>query len=280
MKIAIVMTVFNRLEKTRKCIEDLEVALRNVEHTYYITDDGSTDDTRKFLEEQGKNVNIKIYEGDGSLYWNRGMYYSYERALKKQYDFYLWVNNDTEFYMNFWNTLMSDFLDASKENDFCAICGSVQSKVNMKATYGGTNNNGLISPTGNIEKCTHINGNCLLIPYGVANKIGNLDYAYEHGLGDFDYGQRILAEGGQLYASSSFVGTCEKNDVQGTWKDVSLPIRDRIRLMKAKTGQPRASYKHYLKKWNKKDWVLYYYKPYFDIVKGRITYILLRRGMK
>lgn len=274
MDIAIVMTVFNRLDKTKKCIEDLEVALKGVEHTYYITDDGSTDGTRKYLEEQRKTLNIEIYEGDGSLYWNRGMYYSYEKALKLPYDFYLWVNNDTEFYTSLWETLISDFQNACNENNFCVICGSVQSKIDMKATYGGTGHNGLISPTRNIEKCTHINGNCLLIPRIVAEKIGNLDYVYEHGLGDFDYGQRILAKGGQLYASSSFVGTCEKNEVKGTWKDESLPIAKRIKLMRAKTGQPRESYKHYLKKWNKKDWLLYYYKPYFDILIGRIKYLI------
>lgn len=268
------MTVFNRIEKTKKCIEDLEVALSNVDHTYYITNDGSTDGTSQVLEEQRKNCNIEIYQGDGFLFWNRGMYHSFEKALMHPFDFYLWVNNDTEFYADLWKVLMADYQNACIENKFCVVCGSVQSKVDMKATYGGTNSNGLIIPTGKIEKCTHINGNCLLIPRIVANKIGNLDYAYEHGLGDFDYGQRILAEGGQLYASSCFIGTCEKNAVKGTWKDVSLPIRKRIKLMKAKSGQPRASYKHYLKKWNKKDWILYYYKPYFDILVSRIRYLI------
>lgn len=34
MSVAIIMTVFNRLEKTKKCINDLEVALKDVPHKY------------------------------------------------------------------------------------------------------------------------------------------------------------------------------------------------------------------------------------------------------
>lgn len=269
MKVAIIMTVFNRLDKTKRCIYDLEIALEGVEHTYFITNDGSTDGTESYLR-NNDGIQSVIYEGDGSLFWNRGMYFSYENALQHDFDYYLWVNNDTTFYSNAWKTLMNDYNRAKEISSFSVICGIVQSAIDKKVTYGGTNAQGIISPKGDIIECTHINGNCLLIPNIVAKKIGNLDYRYEHGLGDFDYGQRILQEGGKLYASSSFVGTCEKNSTSGTWKDKRLPAIERIRLMKLKTGQPRKSYKIYLKKWNKKSWFFYYYKPYFDIVRDEI----------
>lgn len=269
MIVAVIMTVFNRLDKTKRCIRDLEKALKDVKHTYFITNDGSTDGTKEFLQSI-KGIQCVIYDGDGTLFWNRGMYFSYEKALQYDFDFYLWVNNDTTFYSNAWKKLMDDYNTAKKRSEFSVICGSIQSAINKEVTYGGTNKNGIISPTGKIEECTHINGNCLLIPQNVAKKIGNLDYRYEHGLGDFDYGQRILHEGGKLYSSSSFVGTCEKNPVNGTWKDKSLPAIKRIKLMKAKRGQPRKSYKIYLQKWNKKNWILYYYKPYFDILRDEI----------
>ena len=273
MTVAIIMTVFNRLDKTKRCLNDLEIALKDTEHVYYITNDGSTDGTAEYLG-QLTDIDCKIYNGTGDLFWNRGMYFSYENALKNKYDFYLWVNNDTTFYSNAWEQLMNDYSAAKRINEFAVIGGSVQSEVSKEATYGGTNEKGLISPTGKIVECTHINGNCLLIPSIVAQKIGNLDFRFEHGLGDFDYGQRILSAGGKLYASSMFVGTCEKNKVEGTWKDKNLSPLKRISLMRKKTGQPRKSYRIYLRKWNKKNWLLYYYKPYFDIWMDAIKSLL------
>lgn len=276
MTVAVIMTVFNRLDKTKRCLNDLEIALENIDHTYFITNDGSTDGTTEYLKLLSDQSKLEITNGNGQLFWNRGMYVSFEKALCEEYDYYLWVNNDTTFYPNMWRLLIEDLSTASKDNEIVVICGAVRSEFGG-VTYGGTNEKGIITPSGKITRCTHINGNCLLIPRSVASLIGNLDYRYEHGLGDFDYGQRIIAAGGVLYSSSDYVGTCEKNSINGTWKDVSLPIRVRIRKMKEKNGQPRESYKIYLRKWNKRTWLFYYYKPYIDICISRMKYLLKGR---
>ena len=267
MTVAIIMTVFNRIEKTKQCIQSLEAALKDVAHCYYITNDNSTDDTAEYLAELSAYSSVAVYQGNGELYWNKGMYHSFEKALQGEYDVFLWVNNDTVFYENMWDILTSDYQKAEK---FSVICGVLQSAVGGETTYGGTDKSGLLNPCGDIRECTHINGNCVFIPKIVAEKIGNLDYRYEHSLGDFDYGQRILKYGGKLYVSSAYVGICERNAVKGTWKDKDLPFFKRISLMKTKTGLPRKSYKIYLRKWNRKNWIFYYYKPYFDIFKDSI----------
>ncbi|MBQ7522320.1 MAG: glycosyltransferase family 2 protein [Clostridia bacterium] len=262
MTVAIIMTVFNRMEQTKQCIQSLEIALQNVIHHYYITDDKSTDNTADYLENLSQKIDINVYQGNGDLYWNRGMYHSFEKALQKEYDVFLWVNNDTVFYENMWDILINNY---RKAEPFSVICGVLQSAVSGETTYGGTDKSGLLNPCGDIRECTHINGNCLFIPKIVAEKIGNLDYHYEHSLGDFDYGQRILNYSGKLYSSSDYVGVCERNPIKDTWQDKDLPFLKRISLMKLKTGLPRKSYKRYLRKWNRKTWIFYYYKPYLDI---------------
>ena len=274
MTVAIIMTVFNRIEKTRQCVHSLENALQGVTHHYYITDDSSTDNTADYLEKLSESISVTVYRGNGDLYWNRGMYHSFAKALQKNYDVFLWVNNDTVFYENMWDILTEDYRKAEK---FSVICGVLQSKVSGETTYGGTDKSGLLNPCGNLRECTHINGNCVFIPKIVAEKIGNLDYRYEHSLGDFDYGQRILKHGGKLYISSEYVGICERNAVKSTWKDKELSFWKRISLMKAKTGLPRKSYKIYLRKWNKKDWIFYYYKPYLDIFGDSIRKTFRRK---
>ena len=83
--IAIIMTVRNRKETTRKCIQSIIKANRSKNKlTFYITNDGSTDGTDIMLqEEKNKNQNYKfiITNGDGNLYWSGGMRISYGKAL-------------------------------------------------------------------------------------------------------------------------------------------------------------------------------------------------------
>ena len=63
MTVAIIMTVFNRLEKTKKCIHDLEITLKEVEHTYFITNDGSTDGTKEYLQSVN-DIRCVIFDGE------------------------------------------------------------------------------------------------------------------------------------------------------------------------------------------------------------------------
>lgn len=269
MKLAVIMTIFNRAKQTNQCLSSLEKAFHsfNEDITYFITNDGSTDETNEILSSfKSRGNKIYILEGNGHLFWNRGMHLAYGEALKKDFDCYLWVNNDVTFKKDFWFTIINDFEKAKVNNDIFVICGSMFSKDRNKISYGGTGNNGIIEPNGSLQECTLINGNCVLIPSKTAKLIGNLDYRYEHGLGDFDYSKQIQKAGGKNLICSDYVGYCEKNIINGTWRDTNLSISKRISLMKSKNGLPRKSYKLFLKKWNPNNWFLYYYKPYLDII--------------
>jgi glycosyltransferase involved in cell wall biosynthesis len=58
-----------------------------------LVDDGSTDGTSAAVLAEFSNV--EILHGDGSLFWNRGMHWAFDHALKTGYDAYLWLNDDT-----------------------------------------------------------------------------------------------------------------------------------------------------------------------------------------
>ena len=112
-KIAVLLTVFNRKTKTLECLQRL-YALFPVEGykiDIYLTDDGCTDGTPEAIKLQFPQVNI--IHGDGDLYWNRGMYKAWQEAAKKNYDFYLWLNDDTFVYSNLFSTI----LETSKIKD-------------------------------------------------------------------------------------------------------------------------------------------------------------------
>ena len=160
--IAILLTVHNRKAKTLECLEYL-YAQQNVagyEWEVYLTDDGCTDCTAEEVARLYPTVNI--IKGDGNLYWNRGMYTAWKAAVKaKDYDFYLWLNDDTLLFPN----AIKQMLQASDQTNFNAlICGATCSKDNNSVTYSGWlhNQKQALKPNGQLQECNIVNGNFLL----------------------------------------------------------------------------------------------------------------------
>lgn len=286
--IAVVMTVYNRSEKTKRCIESILKGKGNLicQIDFFITNDASTDNTVSILEEFDKKVeNSKfcIIDGTGSLFWNRGMHVAFGNALKFDYDYYLFVNNDVEFDNTFMTTILNDALKASNESKYFAICGSCHYINTEKRSYGGARllsrfnpyKREILIPNGNIQKCDLVNANCVLIPYNTAQAIGNLDSRYEHAVGDYDYGLRIKKEGGQCYIASDFVGACDRNSDTRTWKDPSLPLKERIRKKNQPNGLPWRSELIYLKKWFPFSWPYYLLRPYFVLLVTSLKYKIM-----
>lgn len=69
------------------------VTYRKYRVDVYLTNDGCTDGTPEAIALQYPKV--YIINGDGNLFWNRGMYTAWQEAAKKDYDFYIWLNDDT-----------------------------------------------------------------------------------------------------------------------------------------------------------------------------------------
>ncbi len=62
-----------------------------------IVNDGSTDGTDEMLA--AMPYEIDLINGDGGLFWNRGMYEAIEHAKKAHpdYEYYMLMNDDTKF---------------------------------------------------------------------------------------------------------------------------------------------------------------------------------------
>ena len=139
MKFAILITVFNRKEKTLKCLDSvmdsLMLATIKPDISVFLTDDGSTDGTSMAIREKMYPFPINILQGDGSLYWNGGMIKSWKAAIDsgEEFDGFLWLNNDTEILPGFWDELQ----EADK------YCHSKYGKggIYVGSTYGNDNAN-------------------------------------------------------------------------------------------------------------------------------------------
>jgi GT2 family glycosyltransferase len=209
-KIAVLITSHNRKEKTLRCLECLfqqEGLGSEFMLTVFLVDDGSTDGTSLAVGIGYPFVNI--IQGDGNLYWNRGMLLAWKTAVDtNDFDYYLWLNDDTYIF----NDAIIGMLSSVKfKNNRAIICGCTQSIENEKITYGGRAKKFLIEPNGSLQSCDLMNGNFVLIPKVVFEKIGMLDPTFHHGLGDYDYGLRSKKFGFELVVSPTFIGYCEEN---------------------------------------------------------------------
>lgn len=219
--VAVLLTVFNRKDKTLECLKRLyaQLPLDGYQVDVYLTNDGCTDGTPEAVKKQFPKV--EIINGNGNLFWNRGMYTAWQEAAKKDYDFYLWLNDDTMLLPNSLETMMANI--ESRDNK-AIIVAAIKAVEENKTTYSGHNKNGLITPNGNLQSCDTFNGNCVLIPRYVFLKVGNLDWKFRHAIGDLDYGYRAKKAGIEMFVSSSYLGECNNNPKLPAWtrKEVSL----------------------------------------------------------
>lgn len=231
--IAVLLTVHNRKAKTLECLQRLyaQLPLEGYQVDVYLTDDGCTDGTPEAIRQQFPQVHI--IPGDGNLFWNRGMYTAWQEAAKEDYDFYLWLNDDTFLLSNALRTLLND---SHNKQDQAIIVAANRAKEEEKVTYSGQNKNGMISPNGNLQSCDTFNGNCVLIPKKVYLKLGNLDWKFRHAIGDLDYGYRAQKAGIPMYVSAEFLGICDKNSKPPVWVRKEVPLLKRLKNLYSPLG--------------------------------------------
>lgn len=236
--IAILLTVFNRCEQTLRCLEAVRQLLRpeGVQIKAFLVEDGCTDGTPEAVAEQFPEV--EIIHGDGSLYWNRGMYTAWAAAAKHDFDYYLWLNDDT-FVLPDMLTVLLQAAAATKHK--AIIVGSTTDTGRTRLTYGGfRRGRGLMQPNGMLQPIEYFNGNIVLVPRIVYQQLGNLDYTFRHSKGDFDYGHRARKTGIEMFVAPSYLGECDEHPVLDAWCNPAVPLRQRWKMLNRPNGMPPA----------------------------------------
>ncbi len=238
-RIAVLITCHNRKDKTLECLRNLynQGGLgTDFVIQVFLVDDGSTDGTSEAVANKFPKVNI--IQGDGNLYWSRGMFTAWEAASKQPFEGYLWLNDDT-FLLE--NGLKVMFKAAEDTHFKSIICGSIQSPNDANIlTYGGCKlENGtykLNYPKGYLEIANIINGNCVLVPHKVFAIVGNLDWAFRHAIGDNEYSLRAKKMGIFSYSTGSFVGMCSNKDSLPKWCQPQIILKERIKNLYSPLG--------------------------------------------
>lgn len=235
MKIVAILTCFNRKEKTLACLRSLFSINSNIE--VYLTNDGCTDGTPEAVRELYPS-SVHIVNGNGNLYWSRGMYTAWKEAIKGNYDYYLWLNDDIELYPFFFKEL---FECNSIGGGNCIVSGLIENFEHNRILYGGTGFDGKLNQTSEIPQLvSHMNGNVVLVPASVVAKIGIIDPVLHHDLGDVDYGLTAIENNIKVYttripiASGYPNGICRvrkwNSSLLKRFKKLNTPLGSPLRL--------------------------------------------------
>ncbi len=246
-RIAALLTCYNRKLLTLACLKALlnQELKSEVTIDVYLVDDGSTDGTAEAVAQSYPQV--KILQGDGSLFWNGGTRLAFAEAIKHDYDYYLWLNNDTLLNPNALSNLLETFQQLREQGEHRAIvAGSTCDPQTKGLTYGGVIRRSrwrplkfdLLEPGETAKRCDTINGNCVLIPKDVVQVVGNLEPAFTHYAGDWDYGLRAQRQGCSVWVAPGYVGTCSQNYQPGSEADSAVAISEGLKKISQPKGLP------------------------------------------
>lgn len=236
--LAILLTVFNRKEKTIECLKQIsrQENTQNLNIEIFITNDGCTDGTPETINKLFPEVHI--IEGSGDLFWNRGMYTAWQEASKKDFDFYLWLNDDTILFPDSISFAVQKSIETEMKS---IIVGATISSLDNTLTYGGRlmdNSIPQLSSKQPLIPICYFNGNFVLIPRFVFRILGNLDFKFHHSKGDFDYGLRAKEKKIQMFQLNKPIGTCELHSSLDNWCNPSLSLWKRLKCLKKPNGMP------------------------------------------
>ena len=265
MNIAVLLTCHNRKDKTLLCLDSFFKAEKPSGFSFdiFLVDDGSNDGTS--CQVLKKYPSIKVIQGDGNLFWNKGMRLAWKTAIKKQeYNFYLWLNDDTnidndsliqlfECYNEYKNRQVSESI----------VVGSCRNEIDIdEFSYGLRKNGNIIVPNDNLQNGNMLNGNLVLISKAVYTKLDILSNCYTHAMGDYDYGLRALENGIELITTKKYIATCESNIGLPKWRDPKLGLLDRWIALHTPIGLNIKEYKIFRKRFWPKNYIMSILKVY------------------
>lgn len=274
MRIAAILTCFNRREKTLSSLTGLrEMTLpHGATLSIFLTDDNSQDGTGQAVMKRFPDVNL--LQGSGSLFWGGGMRLAFAEAIKQDFDFYFWVNDDTFLFPDALERLLSTYEYVAKVQKEAIVVGSIYDPGSGEFSYGGRSRgsklrplkNMPIQPTDSPQQCYTANGNCLLVPRAIVNGIGNISPCYTQTMGDYDYSLRARKAGFTVWIAPGWAGTCSKNPFGGVWRDPQVPLRERLRLQIKPKGLPPKEWGLFTRTYGGPFWFLVWLSPYVKTV--------------
>jgi GT2 family glycosyltransferase len=218
---------------------------------------------------------VQVVEADGALFWCRGMHLAFETALRRGFDAFLWLNDDTMLAPDALARLLASAAMLEQRGGGPVILvGSTVDAVTGALTYGGERRASRfkplrierVQPSTAPQRCDSMTGNIVLIGADAARRVGNIDPVFEHSMGDTDYALRANRLGVPVWVDAGVHGTCSDNAAHGTWCDRSQPLARRWRDMMTRKGLPWRSWLALTRRHAGPLWPVHFVLPYAKVV--------------
>ncbi|APA65493.1 glycosyltransferase family 2 protein [Maribacter sp. 1_2014MBL_MicDiv] len=285
--IAVLYTSHNRKTKTLKSLASINEAWstfnKSLQITIYLTDDGSTDGTSEAIRKEFPEVNI--LQGNGNLFWAGGMINSWKEAIKKKYDGYLLLNDDTFICKNIFDDIILTDEYASKTFMTKGVyIGSTKDPETDKLTYGGavlTNKLlyqfTILQPNGEFQQCDLGNANIMYVASEVVDKVGLLSPGYVHGIADYDYTLKCKKNNIPVLVMPNYCGFCER-DTKGLYHSFHLmTFKERLKHLYSPTGIAFKSRLLFMRKFFPYRYPMFYIMGWLKVLFPKV-YLKARHG--
>lgn len=278
-RVAVLLASYNRKAKTVECIRRVTLQAKDLaEVTVFLFDDGSTDGTASAVAAAFPAT--VILRGDGSYFWNRSMKVVFDEALSRGgYDEYLWLNDDTYLIDGALEALLASASRVAKQLGPAAIIvGATRDPDTGKMTYGGGKRVSPIwrpfranacMPNGTDQLIGDMNGNIVLVSSAAASRLGSLDPVFQHAMGDTEYALRAARKGVPVVLAPTYIGTCSRNAVSGSYLDPKLGFMARMKAAFSRKGMPARSWWHMCRLYGGPLWLVHFAWCYVRIAMGR-----------
>lgn len=298
MKIAAILTCFNRKDKTVACLSGLlesyneynsnPVNKEKIELKVFLTDDGCTDGTSAaVIEFKKQGLPIVIVNGDGSCYWAGGMRLAWRKALSESddWDFFLLLNDDVKPTPNCFDELLKTHCysldNTGKAGLYSGVTYSFEEPHVL--TYSGCvwTNKLLgtmemldVSPTP--QRCDVTNANILLVDKSVYKTIGIFHEGFIHGGADHDYSHQANKAGFPVWVTAQCCGFCDDDHANidlSREKLLSMSLRERKKYF----SNPVHCIHDYIlgtKRRAPQRWLLVAFGRYLNVYAPRFYYFL------
>jgi GT2 family glycosyltransferase len=245
--VSVLMATFNRPEATDEALDSLAVssAAAGISVRVFVADASTDDLTARVIRRHFPDASVVPV--DRNVYWAQGMRIAWEMARRyNEPEFLLWLNDDVILQKNALSTLLktADSLPSG------GLVGGAMLADSRTISYGGYTRGPVYSRlhfrrlaiSKDPQPCDALNGNLLLVSSEVDRTLGGFPLGFTHGMADFAYALKAKKRGVSVVMAPGSLGKCKPNSVGGTWRDITLGRRARLRLLNSAKGIPPAEW--------------------------------------
>ena len=278
-RVTALLTCHDRREATLRCLRALEAQQVDAQVTAVLVDADSNDGTAAAVGEA--HPWVRVFHAPADVFWNAGMRLAWEAAWEDEPRYFLWLNDDVALDPDALARLLASAQHLERVQGQPAIlAGATRDPETAEVTYGAVHRPRrwspldfrIVPPGDRPRRAETTNGNCVLVPRDVAKRVGTLEPAFVHRMGDFDYGLRARAAGFDVWAAPGTIGTCARNP------RVSRSVGQEIERLKGPKGLPPREWGLFCRRWAGPFWPLYFASPYVRRVLRRALEAGARRA--